>query len=126
MTPTARRRESFRRSDRLRESAAYQRCYREGRRRGGQFLLFYVRREAGDPAPPRFGQTASRKVGSAVVRHRLKRWGREAFRRFPRRAELPAGDIVVHYRPEAARADFVAVTREIERQLEGLLARGGR
>lgn len=120
MEPSRPRPETLRRSDRLRETAAYQRCYREGRRRGGRILLLYAR--LGGEAT-RFGQTASRKVGGAVLRHRLKRWGREVFRRFPDRASLPAGDLVVHFKPEAARACFSDVARELGQQLEILVFR---
>lgn len=61
------------------------------------------------PAPadhPRLGITATRKVGSAVVRNRLKRRVREIYRRWSGRSELPAVDLVVHLKPQAARASF--------------------
>ncbi|MBI5366110.1 MAG: ribonuclease P protein component [Planctomycetes bacterium] len=45
-------------------------------------------------AESRLGIVVGRKVKTAIVRNRIKRWVREAFRR--RRAELPAGfDLVV-------------------------------
>ena len=53
---------------------------------------------AGGPAP-RIGITVSSKVGNAVVRNRVKRWVREAFR--ADRAAWPPVDLVVIARPKA-------------------------
>ena len=120
MLPSAPRDQRLRLSDRLRKTAAYQRCYRLGRRRSGRFLILYT---LPGTSPTLFGQTASRKVGGAVVRHRLKRWGREVFRRFAGRDRLPGGDLVVHFRPEAAQAEYVDFARDLEQQLRQLLPR---
>lgn len=101
----------------LRRSADYLRCYRRGRRvRGSYVRLHYAPNEEGHP---RLGITASRKVGKAVIRNRLKRRVREVYRRSPHRHELPAVDLVVHLDRSAAGAEFVALARE----LEGILAR---
>lgn len=71
----------------------------------------------------RLGITASRKVGGAVARHRLKRRTREIFRRWSERPRLPAVDMVVHIKPDAARASFSELRQELERQMSELVRR---
>lgn len=114
-----RRNERFRRSETLRKTSDYRRCYAEGRRKGGSFLVLHSLTRA--EGTPRFGQTASRKVGGAVERHRLKRWAREIYRRWPDRHRLPSADFIAHFKPGAASADFVDFRRELERLLSSLL-----
>lgn len=106
------------RRETLRKSADYRLCYRTGRRRAGSFAQLHVR--PNDAGGPRLGITASRKVGGAVVRNRLKRWVRECYRRSPARAALPAVDLIVHLRNDAARARFEALRAELERELARL------
>lgn len=120
-TPVDRERasERFRRSETLRRTDDYRRCYAKGRRKGGSFLVLHsLENSAGIP---RFGQTASRKVGGAVDRHRLKRWAREIYRRWPERRELPPADLIAHFKPGAAGAVFADFRRELERLLTSLL-----
>lgn len=104
---------------RLRRRADYLRCYRQGRRRHGALAVLHV--APNDLGWPRLGITASRKVGKAVVRQRLKRRVREVFRRWERRSSLPASDLVVHLKPEAAKADFTRLKGELERLFGSLL-----
>ncbi|HEX4964896.1 MAG TPA: ribonuclease P protein component [Thermoanaerobaculia bacterium] len=107
----------------LRRRADYLRCYRTGRRRHGSLaLLYFVPNQL---EGPRLGITASRKVGKAVVRHRLKRRIKEIYRRWPHRSELPALDLVVHLKPEAGGSDFAALRSELLRLLSGLRERRG-
>lgn len=61
----------------------------------------------------RLGITVSKKVGCAVIRNRVKRYIRELFRHNSRL--LPAIDMNVIARREAATMDFPSVLREIEK-----------
>lgn len=71
---------------------------------------------------PRLGVTVTRKVGSAVVRNRIKRWVREAYRR--QRAEFPdALDMVWVAKREAATAGFHGVAADMMRLSQKLRRR---
>lgn len=107
--------------EKLRQRADYLRCYRTGRRRHGSLAtLHFVPNQVGHP---RLGITASRKVGKAVVRQRLKRRIREIYRRWKDRGKLPALDLVVHLKPEARASEFPAFHDELLRLLAGLVPR---
>lgn len=107
--------------ERLRRRADYLRCYRTGRRRHGALaILYFAPNQLGHP---RLGITASRKVGPAVVRQRIKRRIKEVYRRWKDRGKLPALDLVVHLKPEARQADFEALKSELLRLLSGVLPR---
>jgi len=111
------------REERLRRRADFLRCYRTGRRRHGEIaILYFVPNGLGHP---RLGITASRKVGDAVERHRLKRRIKEIYRRWQERASLPSMDLVVHLKPEARGAAWEPLRAEILRLLLGVLRRGG-
>jgi ribonuclease P protein component len=77
-------------------------------------IVTAVRRTAG---PSRLGITASRRVGNAVARNRVKRRIREWFRRA--RADCASRDVVVIARQPATQMAF----EEVSRQLSGLLKR---
>lgn len=110
--------------ERLRRRADFLRAYRTGRRRHGALaILYFVPSQAGHP---RIGVTASRKVGNAVIRHRLKRRIKEIYRRWMDRGKLPPLDLVVHLKPEAGAADRQAFRDEVLRLLSGVLPREGR
>ncbi len=99
------------RDDKLRRRSDYLNCYRQGRRHRGTLLTLHTIKNQCDH--PRLGITASRKVGKAVVRQRLKRRVREVYRRWNRRSELPPLDLVVHLQPAAAQGDFSALADEL-------------
>lgn len=68
----------------------------------------------------RYGITASRKLGGAVVRNRLRRRTRELLRRLPA-ASLNC-DIVINPRPQAATAAWAGLGAELEALLQRLQA----
>ena len=118
------RSEALPRDERLRHRREFLNCYRQGRRRHGSLLILYAYPNA---LPyPRLGITASRKVGGAVLRHRLKRRIKEVYRRWSGRSGLPAMDLVVHVKREAREADFPALRRDLERLLRGVTRDPGR
>ncbi len=105
-------------AERLRRRTDYLRCYRTGRRRHGPLaILYFAPNQLGHP---RLGITASRKVGKAVARQRLKRRIREIYRRWQERSQLPALDLVVHLKPEAGKSDFPALKMELLRLFASL------
>lgn len=60
---------------------------------------------------PRLGVTVSSKVANAVVRNRIKRWVREAYREAA--ADLPPVDLVLIARREAAAGGLAGARRAL-------------
>lgn len=72
-------RESLPRRERLTTPREYRAVFDQGRRSVGQAFICYVARNEGQGR--KFGMAVSRKVGGAVVRNRVKRYIREAYRK---------------------------------------------
>jgi ribonuclease P protein component len=70
---------------------------------------------------PRIGITVSSRIGNAVVRNRVRRWVREAFR--AERAEWPAVDLVVIARSTAPTLGLGGVRRALGEARARLAAR---
>jgi ribonuclease P protein component len=85
---------------RLSRSGEFDRVYRDGSSSATRHLVLYgFPRDREEEAGVRLGVSASRKIGSAVERNRVKRVLREAFWSLSDR--LPAGhDFVLVARPE--------------------------
>jgi ribonuclease P protein component len=117
--PRASRRQPTRRG-RLSRSAEFERVYRHGRSHANRYLVLYAFPREGD-AESRLGVSVSRKVGGAVVRNRVKRLLREAFRA-RREAVAPGRDVVVVARSDvrdlADREGLDGVGRALEELLE--------
>ena len=112
--------------ERLRKRADFLRCYQRGRRHHGRLITLYVVHRGPSAQHARLGITVTRKVGGAVVRHRVKRRVREIYRRWEHRRQLPAIDLVVHARPRVREADFAALRSEMIGLLEPLRQPGRR
>jgi len=82
----------FPKEARLRKRRDFLKVQHKGRRLWGRQFIVYIR--PGQTERSRLGITASRKVGGAVHRNRIKRWVREAFRTQPELFTTPI-DIVV-------------------------------
>jgi ribonuclease P protein component len=94
--------------------------YEQGIRVPGDRLVLFVMPHAA--GPPRIGLTATRKVGGSVVRNRIRRQVREAFRN--NRPKLGAWDVVVNIRQRATgcatsviETEFVALAGRAHRAL---------
>lgn len=105
--------ERFRRQERMTRSADFLRCYRRGRQRRGTSATLHTHPNEGSSA--RLGITASRKIGGAVVRHRMKRRVREVFRRWVDRDAVAGLDVVVHLQPGCAKTGFDEFREELVR-----------
>jgi ribonuclease P protein component len=92
--------------ERIRKKSDFASLYREGGRfRGRFFTLVFLRNGR---AYSRLGVVASRKVGSAVVRNRVKRRLRELFRRNKELLKEPM-DLIVISRPESGGAPWAEI-----------------
>jgi ribonuclease P protein component len=103
---------------RLRKRREFLVVYEQGIRVPGDRLVLFVHPHAS--GPPRIGLTATRKVGCSVVRNRIRRQVREAFRK--NRPSLGAWDVVVNIRQRAVGCE----TRVIEAEFLALAGRAQR
>ena len=88
------------------------------------FLVFVVRNPTPSELPAaRLGVTVTRKVGIAVIRNRIRRWVREAFRR-ERRGFAPGIDMVWVAKRSAATGSYAEVHADML-QLSARLRRAG-
>jgi len=95
--------------ERIRKKSDFAFLYKKGvRLRGTYFSLIYLPSALGRS---RLGVVAGRKVGGAVVRNRIKRWMRDAFRRNKKLLARPLDVVVV------ARTGIASLSR---REFDGL------
>ena len=68
----------------------------------------------------RIGITATKKLGKAIVRNRLKRWTREVYRRQrdPLSLDRYSLDVVVNVKPNASEACFQEYRDDLQRALQ--------
>lgn len=110
---------SFSRSSRILRSADFRVVYDNGIRLSHPFFAAFclARQGTGRSQGPRLGLTVPRALGGAVVRNRIKRRLREAFRRH--RSEIGAKwDIVLNPRRAALEAPFPEIERALQKIVE--------
>jgi ribonuclease P protein component len=100
----------FRREDRLRKRTDFESVYAAARKSWARGFTVFV--APGAAGRHRLGLAVGRRVGRAVLRNRVKRRLREAFRLS--RESLPGCyDIVVHGRAEVADIEFSELVRSL-------------
>jgi len=101
---------AFPKQYRLLRRLEFQRVYTQGQRRSASLCTVFYRPNG--LVQTRLGITVPKRVGTAVVRNRIKRRIREVFRLH--RQELPGGwDLVLNPRPRAATVAYPALEREL-------------
>jgi ribonuclease P protein component len=108
--------QNWSRAQRIRRRASFRRIQRFGKKIASKsFTVLY---SANDTNAARFGLTVSKRVGTAVVRNRLKRRLRESLRR--RKSAVTAVDLVIIAKPSAASLDYESLDKEMASILERL------
>ncbi len=105
----------FSKAERLRKRREFLGVYERGDKIQSKYFVLYMLENG--RAHHRLGITASRKIGRAVVRNRIKRRLREIFRT-NKQAIFPHCDLVVNAKRAAARAHNQQIQEDI---LKGIL-----
>lgn len=106
------------REHRLTDKRDFQRIFHHGQSFANRYLvMYYLKNRSNDTF--RVGFSVSKKVGKAVVRNRVKRLLREAFRLEKDRIEEPI-DFVVIARPSAAELDFEKIQQNVQHLLRNM------
>lgn len=100
----------------LKKNADFQRVYREGKSAANRLLVLYAfageDETVGQTQKARLGISVSKKVGNSVVRHRLKRLVKEAYR-LNEEKFVGGHDMIFIARPGAREATFPEIERAV-------------
>lgn len=106
----------FSRDQRLTDTQSFAQAFKKGRRkRSRAFELIWACR----PGPPRLGVIASRRVGGAVVRNRVRRCVREWYRLG--QEGMGRGDLIVRVFPGASEVPNQALREDLTRLLKSVM-----
>lgn len=120
---------AFPKALRLHHSIDFRRAFDEGQKVVGGPVVLYLRpRQPGESGPKdgggRVGLVVSRRVGNAVVRNRVKRHLREAYRQLRPELEqfaaLWSTDLVIVARGSAAGSDSETIATSLQQGLKRL------
>ena len=114
--------EALPKTRRLAKRREFLHVYEAGRKHFSRYsVLFYI---ANALPHSRMGVTATKKLGKANVRNRLKRWTREVYRkhRAPLALDDRSLDVVINVKPNAANATFAEYSADLARLLQKVAA----
>ena len=117
----ARTDQRFPRASRLTARRSFLQIYERGERVSGSYFVIFGRR--GETEASRLGITATRKLGPAVDRNRIKRVVREIFRRSV--PTQPPVDVVVNVRASALTTPFERLHADLLSRISELRRRIG-
>lgn len=109
--------EALPKAKRLAKRREFLRVYETGRKIFSRYAVVFF--AASGLAHSRIGITATKKLGKANVRNRLKRWTRETYRRQREPLGLDARslDIVINVKPNAAETSYLDYSRDLAKVL---------
>jgi ribonuclease P protein component len=118
VVPSVRTTECLPKSHRIAKRRDFLLAYDAGRKTFGRYVVIFAR--PNDLGHPRLGITATRKIGKANVRNRMKRWTREVFRRNQTALGLEhhGTDFVVNLRKDGAATEFDSFRADLVSALE--------
>jgi ribonuclease P protein component len=112
------RSETLPKTTRLAKRREFLRVYESGRKLFSRYSVLFF--SPNDLPHSRLGITATRKVGKANVRNKVKRWTREIYRTQRQPLDLDARpvDLVINVKPNAADATFQQFSDDLVRALK--------
>jgi ribonuclease P protein component len=112
--------EALPKTKRLAKRREFLRVYEKGQKIVSRYVVLFF--AANGLTHSRIGITATKKLGKANIRNRLKRWTREVYRRQREPLGIDARplDVVVNVKPNAADAVFADYSRDLVRALQRL------
>lgn len=117
--------EALPKGKRLAKRREFLRVYETGRKVVSRYVVLFF--AANELPLSRIGITATKKIGKANIRNRLKRWTREVYRRQrePLGIDQRSVDVVVNVKPNAADASFSDYSRDLGRALQRVVSDAG-